>query len=188
MNVLLKLSQSKNTVFSFDELQDIFGIENKQVFKNKLSSYVKKGILERISKGIYSLKDKKIDRFELANKIYSPSYISFFTALYHHGIIFQYENDVYLAYKKSDIKKIADFDIKLKCLKKDILLNPTGIVNNGTYSIAGAERAFLDTIYLYGDIYFDNLDKIDYEKVLELLDIYKKKSLEKKVKSYFDKY
>jgi hypothetical protein len=31
---------------------------------------------------------------------------------------------VYLAYKKTDEKKILDFSIKLKSLKKEILLNP----------------------------------------------------------------
>jgi predicted transcriptional regulator of viral defense system len=57
--------------------------------------------------------------------MYSPSYISFFSALYHHSIIFQYENDIYLAYKKSDVRKVLDFEIKLKNLKKEILLNPS---------------------------------------------------------------
>lgn len=186
MNIILNLSQSKNSIFSFDELQNIFSMSNKQVFKNKLNYLIKSWILERVTKWIYSLKWKEINKFELANKIYSPSYISFFTALYHHSIIFQYEDDIYLAYKKTDTKKILDFEIKLKCLKKDILLNPSWIINNGYYSIASAERAFLDTVYLYWDIHFDNIDKLNYEKVLKLLEIYNSKSLEKKVKSYFN--
>ncbi|MDP2395974.1 MAG: hypothetical protein Q8M44_03685, partial [bacterium] len=61
----------------------------------------------------------------LVNKIYSPSYISFFSALYHYSIIFQYDTDVYLAYMKSDSRKILDFEIKLKTLKNEILLNPS---------------------------------------------------------------
>lgn len=187
MNIILKLSNSKKTVFTFDEIQNIFLIQNKQVLKNKINSYVKKWILKRITRWIYSLEWKEINKFELANKIYSPSYISFFSALYHHSIIFQYENDVYLAYKKSDTKNILDFDIKLKNIKKETLLNPSWIINNWEYSIASAERAFLDTIYIYWDIYFDNIKNIDYKKVEELLEIYKSKNLEKKVKSYFNK-
>lgn len=187
MNIILQLSQSKSTVFTFDELKHIFWKTNNQVFKNKLSYYVKSWILERITRWIYNLKWKEINKFELANKIYSPSYISFFTALYHHSIIFQYEDDIYLAYKKSDTKKILDFNIRLKNLKKSILLNPSWIINNWFYSIASAERAFLDTVYLYWDIYFDNLERLDYTKILELLEIYKSKSLEKKIKSYFNK-
>jgi hypothetical protein len=30
-----------------------------------------------------------------------------------------------LAYKKSDTKKVLDFEIKLKNLKKEVLLNPS---------------------------------------------------------------
>lgn len=187
MNIILKLSLSKNTIFTLDQLQEIFELKNKQVFKNKIGYYIKKWILERLTKWIYCLKWKEINKLELANKIYSPSYISFFTALYNHSIIFQYDNNVYLAYKKSDTKQILDFEIKLKSLKDDILMNPSWIINNWFYSIAWPERAFLDTIYLYSDIYFDNIEKIDSEKVLELLPLYKSKTLEKKAKSYFTK-
>jgi hypothetical protein len=81
---------------------------------------------------------------------------------------------------------VLDFEIKLKNLKKEVLLNPSWIINNWNYSIAWKERAFLDTIYLYWDIYFDDISKFDYEKILELLPIYWSKSLDKKVKSYFN--
>lgn len=188
MNILLSLFNSKKTVFSFDELQELFWITNKQVFKNKLNSFVKKWILERIVKWIYCLKDKEVNKFEFANKIYSPSYISFFSSLYFHSIIFQYDEDVYLAYKKSDTRKTPLVNINLKSLKKEILLNPDWIINNWEFSIAWPERAFLDTIYLYWDIHFDNISKLDYDKILELLPIYNNKIMEKKVKSYFLNY
>lgn len=185
MNKILALFNSKKTVFTFDELQELFWATNKQVLKNKLNNLVKKSILERLVRWIYCLKNKEVDKFELANKIYSPSYISFFSSLYFHSIIFQYDEDVYLAYKKTDIRKTPIININLKSLKKEILLNPTWIINNWEYSIAWPERAFLDTIYLYSDIHFDNISKLDYDKVLEILPIYNSKSMEKKVKSYF---
>lgn len=185
MKNILKLYNSKNTIFSFDELKQIFWITNNQVLKNKIWYLKSKKIIYSPSRWIYALIDKKIDKFELVNKIYSPSYISFFSALYYHSIIFQYQNNVYLAYQKTDTKNIIDFEIKLKSLKKEILLNPSGIINTWTYSIASPERSFLDTIYLYSDIHFDNISKLDYEKILKLLPIYKNKTLEKKAKSYF---
>jgi len=187
MEKIIELYNSKNTVFTFDELKSIFWITNIQVLKNKLQTLKSKNIFISPTKWIYLLKYKQINKFELANKIYSPSYISFFSALYHHSIIFQYQNDVYLAYKKTDSKKILDFEIKLKTLKKEILLNPDWIINNWIYSIASPERAFLDTIYLFSDIHFDNISKLDKEKVIKLLPIYTSKTLEKKAKSYFVK-
>jgi len=187
MEKIIELYNSKNTVFTFDELKNIFWIQNIQVLKNKIWYLKKKWILYSPTRWIYYLKEKQINKFELANKIYSPSYISFFSALYTHQVIFQYQNDVYLAYKKTDTKKILDFEIKLKTLKKEILFNPSWIINNWTYSIASPERAFLDTIYLFWDIHFDNISKLDYEKIIELIPIYSSKNLEEKVKTYFVK-
>ncbi|MDP2090277.1 MAG: hypothetical protein Q8K30_01650 [Candidatus Gracilibacteria bacterium] len=185
MKEILELYKLKQSVFNFDDLKSIFGIINNQVLKNKLQFLKSKNIIESVAKGIYILKDKEINKFELVNKIYSPSYISFFSALYHYSIIFQYDTDVYLAYMKSDSRKILDFEIKLKTLKNEILLNPSGIINNGLYSIASKERAFLDTLYLYSDIHLDNISGLDYDKVISLLDVYNNKLLEKKAKSYF---
>ncbi len=185
MEKIIELYNSKNTIFSLDELKNIFWISNIQVLKNKIWFLKSKWILYSPTRWIFYLKDKQINKFELANKIYSPSYISFFSALYIHSIIFQYQDDVYLAYKKTDTKKILDFEIKLKTLKKEILLNPSWIINNGLYSIATPERAFLDTIYLFWDIHFDNISKLDYKKIIELIPIYKNKPLEQKAKSYF---
>ena len=185
MNIILKLSQSSSTVFTFDELKTLFWIKNNQALKNKLSYYIKIWLLERIVRWVYSLKDKEINRFELANKIFSPGYISFFSALYLYWIIFQYEEDVYLAYKKSDTRKTPLVNVRLKSLKKKILLNPTWIINKWSYSIASPERAFLDTIYIYRDIYFDNISGLDQNQIFELLKIYNSKTLEKRVKSYF---
>ncbi|EKE28130.1 MAG: hypothetical protein ACD_3C00093G0001 [uncultured bacterium (gcode 4)] len=185
MDIILKLSQSKNTIYTFDELREIFWTKNIQVLKNKLNYYTKVWILERIVKWVYALKNKEINRFELANKIYSPSYISFFSALYHYWVIFQYEEDVYLAYKKTDTRKTPILNIRLKSLKKDILLNPNWIINNWIYSIASAERAFLDTIYLYPNMHFDNLWALNQDKILELLKIYNSKTMEKRIKDYF---
>ncbi len=187
MDFILDLINSDSSVFSLDELELFWGIKNRQVLKNKIAYYKKKWILISVARGFYAVKWKEIDKFELANKIYSPSYISFFSALYHHSIIFQKQDDIYLAYKKTDIKKILDFEIKLKFLKKEILFNPDWIIHNWKYSIASKERAFLDTIYLYKDIYFDNISSLDLNKIKKLFWVYNNKTLEKRTLSYFEK-
>ena len=185
MDEILQLYKWKQTVFNFSDLESIFGITNTQVLKNKIQFLKKKWILSSPRRGIYVVRDKPVNSFELANKIYSPSYISFYSALYHHKMIFQYPEEVYLAYKKTQMQDIAGLQVELKTLKKNILLNPSGIIHNGLYSIASAERAFLDTLYLSGEIHFDNLDMIDVNKVKELLKIYQSKTLEKRAVSYF---
>gem|GEM_PF-6718783 len=56
---------------------------------------------------------------------------------------------MYLAYRKTDTKKLKDFSIILKNLKSNLLFNPEGILVQEFYSIAGRERAFLDTLYIF---------------------------------------
>lgn len=185
MDEILSLYKWKQTVFNFSDLESIFGITNTQVLKNKIQFLKKKWILSSPRRGIYILKDKQVNSFELANKIYSPSYISFYSALYHHKMIFQYPQEVYLAYKKTELQDLWIIEVYLKTLKTSILLNPSGIMHNGLYSLASAERAFLDTLYLYGEIHFDALDMIDVSTVKDLLKIYNNKTLEKRALSYF---
>jgi hypothetical protein len=54
--------------------------------------------------------------------------------------------------------------------------------------IASKYRAILDTIYLYKDFFFDNLDDIDWEKLEELMNIYNSKILEKRIKILKNNY
>jgi len=58
--------------------------------KNNLSRWVKKGLLVKVRNGFYSFPEYIKDRdtvFYLANRIYSPSYISLQTALSFYGMI-----------------------------------------------------------------------------------------------------
>ncbi len=52
------------------------------------------------------------------------------------------------------------------------------------YSIAGRERAFLDTLYIFGETYFDNLSNMDWQYAQELVKIYDSRALEKLLKTY----
>ncbi len=180
---ILKLLKNKQVIYTVNELAKYIRHSSENYLRIRISYYCKKWIFKRLARWIYATRDK-YDVFELANKIYSPSYISFYSALYHHKIIFQYSLDVYLAYQKSDSKQLDGFKIILKNLKKDLLFNSEGIEINEQYSIASKERAFLDTLYIYGETFFDNLEGLDWWKVKELVKIYKSKKLEKLLQTY----
>jgi hypothetical protein len=188
-NFTLNTWNSKNTVFTINELSQIIPHSSDKTLRLKISNYKKRWYIEKITRWIYSIPNIKINSFELANKIYSPSYISFFSALYHHGIIFQANpSQIDLAYKKSQIVKLKNLwlEIKLRCLKEDILLNPEWLLIQDTYTIASPERAFLDTIYLYKNIYFDNIDWLNLDKIKELFPLYKKdKMMKNRILKYF---
>jgi hypothetical protein len=54
---------------------------------------VEKGLVVRWATGYYTLNDR-FNRYELANRILSPSYVSFQSALFYAGINFQARGEV----------------------------------------------------------------------------------------------
>lgn len=181
---LLAILRSKSSVLTFKEIFLLSGETNPDLLKRRLHYYVKKGELYSIRKGIYA-KDKEYDRLELGTKIFTPAYISFETILFEAGVIFQYYATIFVAtYQTKDI--ICDGQAyTFKKIKDTILVNTTGVENRGNYFAATKERAFLDVLYLNKDYYFDNLSAIDFDKVFELLPLYKNKRMEKKVQEKF---
>lgn len=79
-NFLKILLRSNQTVFSFRDLVLLWGGGNLKALRSRVNYYVKNGELYPIRKGLYA-KDKNYDRYEVATKIYIPSYISFETVL-----------------------------------------------------------------------------------------------------------
>ncbi len=177
------LLRSHRTIFSTKDIALIWGKENETAARVRLSYYVKNGGLIRVHRGLYA-KDKNYDKFELAAKIYTPSYISFETVLAKAGIVFQFYKSIFIAsYVTREIT--ADNQIySYKRIRDSILTDTTGIETKDNYYIASPERAFLDVVYLSRDYHFDNLLSLNWDKVFEISAAYKNKSLEKRVKNY----
>jgi hypothetical protein len=176
--------RADQTVFTFKDIILLWGNSDASTATVRVNYYVQKGELFRIRRGIYA-KDKDYNRLELATKIFTPAYVSFETVLAKAGVIFQYYGQIFVAsYQTKEI--VCDGQTySFKKLKDDILLNRTGIDNKGRYFEAGRERAFLDVLYLNKDYHFDNLSSIDWNKISEILPIYKNKRMEAAVKRYF---
>lgn len=181
------LLRSPKTIFSTKDVALLWGEEREQTVSGRLSKYVKVGKLVRVRRGIYA-KDKNYDRFELATRIYIPSYISFETVLTRTGINFQYYGNIFVAtYVTREIEADGQ-KISFIRMKDYVLSNTTGIEHAEGYSIATKERAFLDRIYTTKDYHFDYLDMLDWDKVFEILPMYNNKRMDKKVKEYFEHY
>ncbi len=178
---LKDLLRSDKTVYSFKELSLLWpAIETKNI-KSRVNYYVKKGDLYRIRRGLYA-KDKNYDPLELATKIMSPSYISFETVLASAGIIFQYYTQIFVASYQSKNIVCDGKTYTFRKIKNETLMNAMGIEIKEQYSIACPERAFLDTLYLNKNYHFDNLSGLNWNKIYEILKIYKNKRMEKVVK------
>jgi len=81
-----KLIKSKLKVFSKLEFKRLLGTSSIAAQK-LLERYTQKGILIRLKGGLYALKLNCPSGYLISNKLYSPSYISFETALSYYNII-----------------------------------------------------------------------------------------------------
>jgi predicted transcriptional regulator of viral defense system len=171
--------KNKQTVFTYKDIASITGKNANSNLISNIAYYVKTGDLIKISKGIYAL-DKNYSKWEYANKLRRPSYISFYTILQYSGIVFQPYSTIFLACNRSENIERNNQKFKYRKLKDDILLNTKGLKEKANVMIATPERALLDKIYLDGNEHFDNLRNIDWDFAKELNDsIYQSKTIEK---------
>ena len=184
---ILILYQQKQTVFTAKEIALLWQEKNQNNLKSAIKYYIDKGELLRIRQGVYAKSQFSLK--EAAVKIYSPSYISFETVLSQAGIIYQYYENIFVAsYLKRQIKLISGQKIIYRKLRDNILYLPDDITTKDSYQIATPERAFLDSIYLFGEPYFDNLSKINWKTCFIIAPLYKNKALLKRLNKYYKNY
>jgi predicted transcriptional regulator of viral defense system len=178
------LLRSSRTIFSTKDVALLWGEEREDTISIRLNRYVRSGKLIRVRRGLYA-KDKNYDKFELATRIYTPSYISFETVLTRAGINFQYYSSIFVAsYVNREIEIDGQRFIFVR-MKSYVLSNTDGIDHKQGFAIATKERAFLDRIYVSNDYHFDNLDSLDWDAAFRILPIYNNKRMAKKVTVYY---
>ncbi|MBU1006720.1 MAG: hypothetical protein KKH08_03910 [Candidatus Omnitrophica bacterium] len=141
------------TVFS---LKDIKGTEP-DFYRSRLNDWQDKGYITKIIKGYYIFSDIDLNEkilFEIANRIYSPSYVSLQTALAHYGLIPE------SAYGVSSVSTLKTYRFETgKAVFTYRSLSPRlffgyKIESNekGCFKIAFPEKAILDYFYLNPEI------------------------------------
>jgi len=186
-SLVAKLYQSPKTILTNKDLALIWEENDRTKLNVKIAYYVKMSVLKRLTRGVFA-KDGNFNARELATSLYIPSYISFETVLREAGVIFQHYDTIFVAAKWPKTKTVDKYTFTFRKLKDTILFNPTGIISRDNYSIASSERAFLDTIYLFPNYYFDNLKPINWEKCNEMVKIYNNKQLIKRLDKYKKTY
>ncbi len=182
-SLLKDILRSKQTVFSSRELLLLWGKSDTNQLKSRISYYIKHGYLYHLRRGLYA-KSKDYNRFEVATKIMIPSYISFETVLLRAGVIFQFYEQIFVASYRTRTIMCDGHTYTYRTLRDTLLSNIVGIDIEPHYSIASPERAFLDMVYLHKGYYFDNLSSLHWDKVFEILPIYRNKRMENNVHTY----
>jgi len=174
IDVLFEIYKDSRTVFRINDIA-LLTDSNDRLLYQKLNRLVKKGKLLNIRKGIYAKEGYKSE--ELACLLYTPTYISLGYVLQRSGIVFQYDSAITnVCYLNREIL-VNDQSIRYRQIKREILLNTSGIINKNNTNMATPERAFLDTLYLNGFFYFDNIKQLNLNAIYELLPIYNSTSL-----------
>lgn len=158
LNILLKSSEK---LFHTQDLALLWGIKNRNTLRTTIKRYIKKGILIKIIKGLYStIPINELDKFELGTSlIHRYCYVSCETVLFLEGVINQV---VYPITFVSSISKKVEFNgttYLYRQAKEELLFNPNGVVQKNGYFMATKERAISDMIYFNPKYYFDTLQK-----------------------------
>lgn len=147
--VQLKESLKDFTVFS---LNDIRRIDN-TFHRRRLNEWQDKGYIKKVVKGYYIFSDLVLNEnalFEIANRIYSPSYISFEMGLFYYHLIPESVYGITSASSRRTYKfktPIAEFNYKT--IKPELFFGYDIIrYDNKYFKIASPEKAILDYFYI----------------------------------------
>lgn len=176
VNLVLTLYKDNRTVFRLNDIAMLAGEANFQSLNKKLNYYVRTGKLQNPRRGLYVKPNYHHE--ELACTVYTPSYISLEYVLQKAGIIFQYDSRITSVSYLSRNIEVDNREYRFRKIKGGILVNTMGVASqDNQISMASAERAFLDLLYLEKEYYFDNLSPLNKELVYKLLPLYQSEAL-----------
>lgn len=172
------LTDSGKTVFTLGDLQSFWDEKDRRNVVITARRMVKAGIILKVGKGYYAL-NKNYNRYELANTIISPSYISLHSALLFWGIAFQKEETVHSVALLNYEKKLDGTLYSYHAMKKGLFFDTRGIILKDYVSIASSERAILDSFYFGFLVNIDNQEAI-LPTLLNSLSLLYPKSVQKR--------
>ncbi len=189
---LNKIIKSNRHLFSSRDIQEVFGIKSKKTLEGVIKKFVDENILTRLEKGKYLLADANISDFEIAQFLYSPSYISFETALNYHGILSQFPVEITSATTKFPVQKVIQG--KLYSYSKIKVNLFTGYYKEKNALIAYPEKALFDQLYMIAkgvktEEYLDEMDYINIDKnSLNEYMVLLPENLKSKISGYIGEY
>ena len=175
---LKTLIDSKKTVFTLGDFQSFWGKENRRNVVMTARRMVKRELLLKLGKGYYAL-NKDYNRYELANTIISPSYVSLHSALLFWGVAFQKEEAVHSVALFNYEKELDGILYSYHAMKKELFFDTRGVIVKDYVSIASSERAILDSFYFGFLVNLDNQEAISRNELLSLSLLYPRSVQEK---------
>ena len=186
------ITQSKRKFLTTKDLGTLLGAKSKRTLEDVVKRLVNGKVLAQLERGKYCVTSTKASDFEIAQFIYSPSYVSFETALNYHGILSQFPLEISSATtKRRTTKLLNDKAFSYAKLNSKIF---TGYYKEDGYLMAYPEKALFDQLYMIAkslktEEYLDEMDysQIDVKEVSEYVELVPdktKSALSKLLKKY----
>lgn len=195
----LRQSLKDFTVFS---LTDIRSVDN-SFHRRRLNEWQDRGYIKKVLKGYYVFADLELSEnvlFEIANRIYSPSYVSFETALSYYGLIPESVYGITSVSTRRTYKfksQLAEFSYRTIAAR---LFFGYEIIqyNNKTFKLASIEKAILDYFYINTHIKSEDdflslrIDKdtfskrVDKKKFYIFLKRFQQKRLKQRMETFWE--
>ncbi len=170
MKLLKKLKEIGKLYYTTNDIRKIENYTDGSLYV-VLNRMVNNKDLIRLAAGIYILPERYGEIEKIANLLYTPSYLSFESALSKYGILSQIPYTLSFATTRKSRKiTLGSYPVEYRQLRSGLFFDYTQS-NNGLY-IATPEKALFDTLYLSMigklSIDFTSLDKssLDVNKVL----------------------
>ena len=152
----MRLSDLKHNlkvpIFTGSDLVKIFPFEPKNHINTQLKRMSSRKDLINLKRDLYIFPDAKLDEFVLANRIYTPSYVSLESALNTYGIIPDVTANVTSVSPVTSKKaKTSKGTFLYSKINKDLFFGFKSVLDQNSglyYQIALPEKAFLDYIYI----------------------------------------
>ena len=189
---LNKLYKNNISLLTTLDIENLLQIKSSRTLEDLIKRLIQENVLTSVEKGKYYVTSKQPSNFEIANFLYSPSYISFETALNYYGLLSQFPLEITSATlgKKTE-KEINNQLYTYSKIDKKLF---TGYYKESNYLIATKEKALFDEIYLISksiksENILENLDLTNFEmdKFKEFLMLLPEKTL-KAFQNIMEKY
>lgn len=184
-----KIKEKKLCIFSANDIRSLFGV-SAGATSALLHRYTKRRFILKLKRGLYAFPDALPPDVYIANKLYSPSYLSLEFALSYHGVIPETVYEITSVTTKATrrfetLGKVFSYrGIKKAAYTGYEIQEQQGL----NFNIANAEKAFVDTNYLrlrnkQEPISRFNKEKIDAKKAIAYALLFNNKKLTSIIKT-----
>ncbi len=196
----LKLKESLKdfTVFSLADIRRV----DSSFHRRRLNEWQEKRYIKKLIKGYYIFSDLELNEnvlFEIANRIYAPSYVSLEIALsYYHLIPESVYGITSISTRRTYQFKTPVAEFSYRTIKPKLFFGYELVkYDNKVFKMAMVEKAILDYFYLnplintendFGSLRFDRdmfFEQVSEERLHQFLELFARKTLAKRIRAFW---